>query len=269
MFSQPEEDQLECIPTMDSSYLLSVQVKNKPVLLGAGQVTTLYLVKHKQSQSYMLAKYFNENADKKEISREVTIAYALNDTSIFPYFYGIITHKNVPTKGYLMEFLGSVDNFSVINLDTVLFHKQKYISLYRTILISIGEKLSILHEKRFFHGDLRPANIVLHFTSSTNFTVKFVDFGQVSTVEHTYSYVINRKTRSVFEKKYFYIAPELFNGGEFSREADIFAYGYIINLMSDYLGKDFKSLVDKCMDKKPLNRPKIDWIIYKIKKIIN
>ncbi|KAL6753159.1 kinase-like domain-containing protein [Haematococcus lacustris] len=81
-----------------------------------------------------------------------------------------------------------------------------------------------LHACNVVHGDLKPANVLLHDSraDSRGFTAMLTDFGLAQFVSGAKHYCKNAGGTTA------YMAPELFMDGELSRSSDVYAYGILL-----------------------------------------
>lgn len=84
------------------------------------------------------------------------------------------------------------------------------------ILYNVLSALSYLHRNNMIHGDLKPA----HFIIDSKNKVKIIDFGLVKHLERSYSNKVAGSIR--------YLAPEIFQGKNYSKQSDIYALGVSI-----------------------------------------
>ena len=248
---------------INSQELESVVYQNKLVVIGKGSSAILYLCNFKAIGKLVVAKYFKPSISLTDIQAEARIARELNCTGIFPIYYGLIYHKGVATNGYLMEYLGSTD-LKVITLETVLDDCATFRHSIISILQKIAEKLKLLHNRGFFHGDVQASNIILH---GNELSVRLIDFGQVSRYDIPYSYILSKKTIKLLQDNYKYLAPEILDGSYFTLDSDVYSFGYLVKriyLTCQLRNTAISLLYDSCLMVDPNKRPTMTEIFNSI-----
>lgn len=102
----------------------------------------------------------------------------------------------------------------------------------RRIFMQICDALSYMHQKRVFHKDLKPANILI--TTSGDY-VKLIDFG----LSDTESILTGKDPAGTWR----YAAPEILAGERADESCDIFSLGIIIKECS---GRSFSGIARRC-----------------------
>jgi len=163
--------------------------------------------------------FFDEETIKnphypKEIINEILSLNKAKYESI-PQFYGIIKRK----KGYGLLF----QYFPGVSLD------KKYQTLNTKeklrILIKLCEILEFLHNKRLYHRDLKPDNLLI----SDDLKVFLLDFGLCKIAKHTVTFSQQNNYGCAY-----YMAPEIFSINEnetmkISSKIDIWSLGCIMS----------------------------------------
>ena len=106
----------------------------------------------------------------------------------------------------------------------------------KNILLQLNEAFKIMHSKNIIHRDLKPQNILIKYSSQNTFTVKLADYS----LGRKY----NNQDFSTHKGSFFYVAPELFEEGNYDpTKCDLWAIGVIIyqlkfkSICNFYLGK--------------------------------
>ncbi|CAB5393522.1 unnamed protein product [Rhizophagus irregularis] len=114
---------------------------------------------------------------------------------------------------------------------------------------NISEGLAYIHNNEFIHRDFHSGNILLDI-----FKWKIGDLGLSQSVNNESS---NNEIYGVIP----YIAPEIFKGSTFSKEADIYSFGMIMwELTTEDTPECYANLMKSCWDPVPKKRPPIKEI---------
>ncbi|CAB4399502.1 unnamed protein product [Rhizophagus irregularis] len=124
---------------------------------------------------------------------------------------------------------GDLHKYLQKNFTNITWNKEKLYILYQ-----ISEGLETIHEKKFVHRDFHSGNIVLFKSNKSNNCDewKIGDLGLSRAVNSKSS---NHEICGVIP----YIAPEIFKGSEFSKEADIYSFG------GNYTSRSLSALISK------------------------
>lgn len=168
------------------------------------------------------------------------------------------------------EYLGTPEHGLILEL--IVGHDLEEGSLpygesYIHTLWQIAAGLADIHSQGIIHRDVKPQNI----RRDNNGILKIIDFGLAREPD------VDDKTRSIAGSMG-YIAPELATLGEksFTNAVDVFAFGVtalslvvpiarqmqqlgptLIDSVLPHAEADLKSLILSCVDKDPLNRPRM------------
>ncbi|RIA97392.1 kinase-like domain-containing protein, partial [Glomus cerebriforme] len=193
--------------------------------------------------------------------------------------HGISKDPNTQNYILVLEYVkyGSLRSF----LDK--YNKYLLVSYKIKILKNIAEGINEIHSKGLIHQDIHSGNIL-----NTDFdNVKVTDLGLSKFVGQLSN---NNKKENKIYGNLPYIAPEVFRRQHYTRKADIYAFGIIINevftgkrpfynMLDDELNliidicknnlrpkihentpKFLINLLNKCWDVEPSNRPTADEI---------
>ena len=109
-----------------------------------------------------------------------------------------------------------------------------------SMFLIIAKTVQFLHTKNILHRDIKPENILL----DANFNPVFCDFGWSIQLDHG-------ETRDTFCGTLEYIAPEVFKGDSYHKNADIWSLGILLYEMmhgySPFKGKNYKEVSRKVL----------------------
>lgn len=136
-------------------------------------------------------------------------------------------------NGNLFKYLRSKPNFEA--------SLPEFVRIYDQVLSAV----EYMHSRNIIHRDLKPENILL----DENFNAKVSDFGWAIEIQEG-------KERQSFCGTYEYMAPEIFEGEEYSYSVDIWALGImlyeIIHRHSPFFGKSsfqiYKKIVKESLE---------------------
>ena len=228
-----------------------------------------FKVLNNQDQKEYIIKEINlpdKEEEKLKIENEVKLLLEINNENVIKYYESFIENS----KYYLvMEYCDADTLTNFINY----FKTEKKTIPKKIILDFVGQiclGIKEIHNHNIIHKDLKPDNIFL----TKDLKIKIGNFG----IE------INKKYDSVI-----YISPEIIQGEEYTNKTDIFSIGCILyelytldyiftsidqlsnkNIIKEKLIKidspELKKLINLLLEKNPLKRPNIDFIIDEIKK---
>ncbi|GES73410.1 kinase-like domain-containing protein [Rhizophagus clarus] len=222
-------------------------------------------------------KRFLQSRDISNFLNEVKSLHRCYDTIFIVKYYGITQDPEIKDYMLIMEYAGGGDlhnylrkNFIDIKWTTKL-----------TILCQISDGLKTIHNENFIHRDFHSGNIL----SLKNDHKKWVigDLGLSQPANNS----SNNEIYGVIP----YVAPEIFKGGAFSKESDIYSLGMImweltsgrkpffnvehdINLIYQIIDEKrpkrpiitndtpecYSNLIKRCLDSDPSKRPSITEI---------
>jgi len=114
----------------------------------------------------------------------------------------------------VMEFCEGVDLQTYLKANGKLDSK-KIIQ----IMLQISSAIAHLHEHRIFHGDIKPANIMIDEKADGSITIKLIDFGL-----STYFDAIRQERQG----SPLYFSPEIAHKQNIASDSDIWALGVIL-----------------------------------------
>lgn len=168
--------------------------------------------------------YRDDPVHQRMLRREYEIGVSLKH----PVICEVLSWVTLPDYGDSIE-MEWIDGCTLDQwIKTHALHKRQL----RRIFIQICDALSYMHQKRVFHKDLKPANILV--TSSGDY-VKLIDFG----LSDTESILTGKDPAGTWR----YAAPEILAGERADESCDIYSLGIIIRECS---GRSFSGIARKC-----------------------
>ena len=256
--------------------------------IGSGSFGKVYQIKDKITGEILASKVSIKELDEFDddmiinISREINIISKLNHPSILKFIgFSLYDFKNksrpviiteYASKGALSEYIQG----SKLN-DTL-----KLILIY-----GIASAMSYLHSHNIIHRDLKPSNILL----DDFLFPKIADFG-LSKVKLQKHDNFNLQSANSLKGTPMYISPEIWERFEYSKAADVYAFGIIvyeivteevpfpnvhffdfpIKVKNGYrpefkklIPKSYQNLIEHCWSQEPSNRPTFDDILKQLR----
>ncbi|GES91906.1 kinase-like domain-containing protein [Rhizophagus clarus] len=164
-------------------------------------------------QNVAVKKFLNSQNISKYFLNEVKSLFQCYSLEYIVEVYGI--SQDIKTKEYMliMKYAsgGNLHNHLQKNFNDIIWNKKLH-NLWK-----ISEGLNVIHKKHFIHRDFHSGNILL-----AHQTWLICDLGL--SLPANYSSSNNNEIYGVIP----YIAPEIFTGGAFSKESDIYSIGMIM-----------------------------------------
>ena len=253
--------------------------------LGEGGFGKAYKVQNKIDKNIYVIKRINIKSktpeELKTIENEALILKQINNEYIVKYIDSFIDndHFNI-----VMEYCDNKDLKSFINIhknNNELINEEVIYNIILDICYGIKE----IHSKNLIHRDLKPENLFI----SKDYKIKIGDFGISKQLINTVNYTQNQKGTCN------YMAPEIINDQIYNLKMDIWSLGCILyelltlnlcfgcnnilRLIQDIMknkhgtidtniyNKEWQNIIDLLLKKDYHERPEIDEVINKIKKI--
>ncbi|GBB98706.1 hypothetical protein RclHR1_00330033 [Rhizophagus clarus] len=148
----------------------------------------------------------------------------INDANHIIKTYGFTKDPELEDYILVLKYAseGDLHKYLQKNFTDITWNKQKL-----RILWQISEGLEHIHKKKFIHRDFHSGNILFDLTGKLgfkkeNYQWKVADLGLSQSLNNDTS--SNNEIYGVIP----YIAPEIFTGSSFSKEADVYSLGMIM-----------------------------------------
>ena len=195
-------------------YINYDEIKKEETIIGEGGAGKVYLGEW-QGKKITLKKSkltYNEQGNvyiSKRFINEINIMASLRHPNIV-LFMGVTINDNI----YYMinEYLIGGNLFEYIHVKKKKLSEQQKIK----IALQIALALKYIHSRNILHCDVKSSNIFL----DENFNAKLADFG--------FSYIMTEEPKKALGGTYRCMAPEILNGENYEKTADIFSYGIIL-----------------------------------------
>ncbi|GBB83325.1 hypothetical protein RclHR1_10050008 [Rhizophagus clarus] len=169
--------------------------------------------------------------------------YFINELKSFQHYSGLDHEYIIKYYGFTKELElndyilvmkyaseGDLHKYLRNNFTKITWNKQKL-----HILWQISKGLETIHNKNFIHRDFHSGNILFDYSSKEECLDKqwkITDLGLSHIYIYIYIYIYiavnNQSSNNEIYGVIPYIAPEIFKGAEFSKEADIYSFGMIM-----------------------------------------
>nr|WP_240808153.1 serine/threonine-protein kinase [Polyangium spumosum] len=220
--------------------------------LGEGGFGVVHRAVDKETGQVVAIKILKDRSPdgKARFQREALMLYKELDN---PFIVDLVDHDLEAEEPYIvLEFC---DQGSLRNLIGKLTWRS-----VAGILVQVIEGLRAIHDKKGFHRDLKPDNLLVKTEEPRTFVVKIADFGLARVPG-----VGTMMTRGPGGTRG-YIAREILEGDAFSAAADIYSLGVVVTelltgardpsaLQNADLPPAFRNLVLDMTSDKPENRP--------------
>ena len=187
---------------------------NKPYIIGSGSYGQVYLCQNIINHKYYAIKHMDKSRLKKALKTlagiytEIDLQSRISHQNIIQLLY---VHESKTKFDLVMEYATKGSLFDYIR-------KNKYLSeeLSFSIFIQVVNAVYFLHKNDLIHRDIKPENLLLF----ENNLVKLCDFG--------WCVSLNGGQRGTFCGTTEYMAPEMVNKKEYSKEIDIWSLGVLL-----------------------------------------
>ena len=187
---------------------------NKPYIIGSGSYGQVHLCQNIIDNKYYAIKHMDKMRLKKALKTlsgiytEIDLQSRISHPNIVQLLY-VYESKN--TFDLVMEYAPHGSLFEYIR-------KNKHLSeeLSFSIFIQVVNAIYFLHRNNLIHRDIKPENLLLF----KNNVVKLCDFG--------WCVSLNGGQRGTFCGTTEYMAPEMVNQKEYSKEIDIWSLGVLL-----------------------------------------
>ncbi|UZO07251.1 uncharacterized protein OCT59_027543 [Rhizophagus irregularis] len=206
-----------------------------------------------ENESVILKRFENSKNIEKYFLNELKSYQHCSNSRIIE-IYGFTKDPKLKDYILIMRYAsdGDLHKYLQKNFTSITWNKQKL-----HILWQISEGLETIHNKKFMHRDFHSGNILFDSTNNNydkNYQWKIGDLGLSQAVNNKSS---NHENYGVIP----YIAPEIFEGSEFSQESDIYSFSMIMwELTTEDTPKCYANLMKKCWHPNPKKRPSIKKI---------
>ena len=261
--------------------------------VGSGSFGKVYLVLEKRSKKCYAAKISKNQIDKSENNidflREINIMSKLNHPSVVKFLlFSPYNFKHKPKPVIITEYVSNGSLSQLIDHDRN-FPYNSYLTPTRKLIIiyGIASAMSYLHSNHIIHRDLKPDNILIN----ERYYPKVTDFGYSKSTTPSQSMDLHSTLASI-KGTPMYMAPEILSEQLYSEYSDVFAFSYIVYeimtlkkpfevenvcqlmekiknkerpIFDTYVPKAYEKLIEKCWKNYPLQRPKFEYILIKLR----
>ncbi|GET02530.1 kinase-like domain-containing protein [Rhizophagus clarus] len=196
----------------------------------------------RQNMFVALKSLNNSKNVTSEFMNEIISHHKIRETFSIIKFYGIT--QDPKTKDYMMVLDYAKDGSLRDNLSDANTSNWDY-KLYYIYCIALG--LEHIHDMGLIHRDLHTGNILL------GHLVYITDMGLCKPANYKKK---STKTYGIIP----YMAPEILRGQDYTKAADIYSFGIIIPRFDIKVPQLIVSLIKRCLDADPINRPTIEEI---------
>ena len=261
--------------------------------IGHGQFGRVYKMKSKINNKEYAVKFIpvpkdtnqkkNVNDNKKIFREEIIMSLNShpNIVHLYRFFQDNDYHYLVSEFIYGKTLESYVNDFHK-NYPNSYIKQDFVIKIFKQILLG----LKCLHDKKIFHRDIKPDNILL----DQNNNVKITDFGLSAFFEQRFPYLSSENT---FVGNAQYVCPEIAQRKPYDYKCDIFSLGYTmffvmnfhlptlndfnryqqtikrfpITTFNNYYDQRLVQLIHRMYDYNPVNRPDTSECLRKLEEI--
>lgn len=238
--------------------------KNQSVSFGEGSYgRVVVLAVWKDTELQLQAFKYLELPIPHLLIREIDNSVFLQRSEHVPKFLGLLSIQDLLVPGFNQELAIFISkSIYVITLDDFIGSNIKYDWIDLCLRVSLA--LSDLHKKRhYFHGDIKPNNILVRLDDQGHVSIIFVDFGQ--------SAPLGQATFLPFMTSYnlaYHMAPEVARGYSLSEKTDIFSLGFMFSSLGKLKSVEALRIIgEECTNESMMLRPSLDEIIERLRSI--
>lgn len=208
--------------------------------------------------------------------REAKVTSKLNHPNILSIFdFGILPEKQV---FLVTEYIAGPSLEDILQQQDI-FSEQESVKIFR----QLAEGLQYAHSNGVIHRDVKPSNVII-VEHGDNKLAKLIDFGMLTLLQDEYDMQKLTQEGSVLGSA-FYMSPEQCSGMPLTQSTDIYSLGCLmyeclsgelpicganpmqtlqmhvssqaprLSEVHPYLNSDLESLVMRCLEKSPSDRP--------------
>ena len=197
-----------------NNFIQILAKNNKPFIIGSGSYGKVYLCKNIINNKYYAIKHMDKARLKKALKTlsgiytEIDLQSKISHPNIIQLLY---VHESKTKFDLVMEYASKGSLFDFIR-------KNRHLSedLSFSIFIQVVNAVYFLHKNDLIHRDIKPENLLLFDKN----LVKLCDFG--------WCVSLNGGQRGTFCGTTEYMAPEMVNKKEYSKEIDIWSLGVLL-----------------------------------------
>ena len=161
-----------------------------------------------------------------DILAEVKISHASAGHRLFPYCYGFV-QPNIIVYQLLGSYKDNVLNVMTLDKIMVMNKSESYLVKIASQLV---EGIQFMHHMQILHNDVKANNLIVYGRELD--LLKIIDFGKCTLVSNPEVYNLKEDQRSMYNKKYRYLAYELRNNSHAKQtfSSDAYSVGYVLKL---------------------------------------
>ena len=197
-----------------NNFVQIMSKNNKPYIIGSGSYGQVYLCKNILNNKYYAIKHMDKSRLKKALKTfsgiytEIDLQSRISHPNIIQLLY---VNESKTKFDLVMEYASKGSLFDFIRKN---HHLSEDLSF--SIFIQVVNAVYFLHKNDLIHRDIKPENLLLFDKN----LVKLCDFG--------WCVSLNGGQRGTFCGTTEYMAPEMVNKKEYSKEIDIWSLGVLL-----------------------------------------
>ena len=197
-----------------NNFIQIMTKNNRPYIIGSGSYGQVHLCQNIKNNKHYAIKHMDKNRLKKALKTlagiytEIDLQSRISHPNIVQLLY---VYESKTTFDLVMDYASHGSLFDFIR-------KNKHLSeeLSFSIFIQVVNAVYFLHRNNLIHRDIKPENLLLF----ENNKVKLCDFG--------WCVSLNGGQRGTFCGTTEYMAPEMVNLKEYSKEIDVWSLGILL-----------------------------------------